>query len=64
MNQELIAFILETLFLKKIKNRAYVTNLDEYPDVSTHWNDLFCNRSEISYFDSFGVEHVPEKIEN
>ena len=49
---------------KKIKNRAYVTNLDEYPDVSTHWNDLFCNRSEISYFDSFGVEHVPEKIEN
>ena len=49
---------------KKIKNGAYVTNLDEYADVSTHWIDLFCNRSEISYFDSFGVEHIPEKIEN
>ena len=23
---------------------------------------LFCNRSEIVYFDSFGVEHVPEEI--
>ena len=22
----------------------------------------FCNRSEIVYFDSFGVEHVPEEI--
>ena len=23
---------------------------------------LFCNRNEIVYFDSFGVEHVPEEI--
>ena len=23
---------------------------------------LFCNRSEIVYFDSFDVEHVPEEI--
>ena len=25
-------------------------------------HDLFCNRSEIVYFDSFGVEHNPEEI--
>ena len=25
---------------------------------------LFCNRSEIVYFDSFGVEHVPEEIKD
>ena len=37
-------------------------NLDEYADVGTHWIALFCNRSEIVYFDSFGVEHVPEEI--
>ena len=48
--------------LPKIKNGAYVTNLDEYADVGTHWIALFCRRSEIVYFDSFGVEHVPEEI--
>ena len=47
---------------KKIKDWAYVINLDEYADVGTHWIALFCNRNEIVYFDSFGVEHVPEKI--
>ena len=48
---------------KKIKDGAYVINLDEYADVGTHWIALFCNRNEIAYFDSFGVEHVPKKIE-
>ena len=47
---------------KRIKDGAYVINLDEYADVGTHWIALFCNRSEIVYFDSFGVEHVPEKV--
>ena len=45
---------------KNIKDGAYVINLDEYVDVGTHWIALFCNRSEFGYFDSFGVEHVPE----
>ena len=48
---------------KKIKDGTYVINLDEYADVGTHWIDLFCNKNEIIYFDSFGVEHVPEEIE-
>ena len=39
-----------------------VINLDEYEEVGTHWIALFCSRSEIAYFDSFGVEHVPEEI--
>ena len=47
---------------EKIKDRAYVINLDEYADVGTHWIALFCNKNEIIYFDSFGVEHVPEEI--
>ena len=37
-------------------------NLDEYADIGTHWIALFCNRNKIVYFDSFGVEHVPEEI--
>ena len=47
---------------KKIKDGGYVINLDEYADVGTHWIALFCNRSEIVYFNSFGAEHVPEEI--
>ena len=47
---------------KKIKDGAYVINLDEYADVSTHWIVLFCKKNEIVYFDSFGVEHIPEEI--
>ena len=62
MNQDLTVFILKTICLKKVKDRAYVINLDEYIDVDTHWIALFCNRSEIVYFDSFGVEHVPIEI--
>ena len=49
---------------KKIKDGAYVINLDKYADVVTHWIALFCNRNEIVYFDSSGVEHVPEEMKN
>ena len=47
---------------EKIKDAAYVINLDEYADVGAHWIALFGNRNEIVYFNSFGVEHVPEEI--
>ena len=47
---------------KKIKNGAYVINLDEYADVGTYRIALFCNKSEIVYFDSSGIEHVSEEI--
>ena len=47
---------------KKIKDGAYVIDLDEYADVGTHWIALFCNRNEIVSFDSFSVEHIPQEI--
>ena len=37
-------------------------NLDEYADVGANSIALFCDRNEIVYFNSFGVEHVPEEI--
>ena len=52
-------FILEIICLK-IKDGAYVINLDEYADVGPHWIALFYKRNEIVYFNSFGVEHIPE----
>ena len=49
-------------FQKTIKDGAYVINFDEYADTGTHWIALFCKKNEIVYFDSFGVEHIPEEI--
>ena len=46
----------------KIKDGAYVINLDEYADVGTHWIDLFCNRNQFVSFNKFGDENVPEEI--
>ena len=60
--QEILVLFQEIIHLKKIKDGVYITNLDEYGDVGTHWIALFCNRNKIVYFDSFGVEHVPEEI--
>ena len=61
MNQDLIVFSRNNL-PKKIKDGAYVTNLDEYADVGTHWIALYCNRNKTVYFNSFGVEHLSEEI--
>ena len=47
---------------KTIKNGAYEINLDEYAEVDTHWIALYVKNNEAIYFDSFGVEHVPEEI--
>ena len=62
MNQDLMVFIQEIIHQKNIKDGAYVINLDEYKDIGTHWIALFCNRNEIVYFDSFGVENIPKEI--
>ena len=48
---------------KKIKDLAYVINLEEYADVGTHWIGFSALNIEIIYFDSFAVEHVPKEIE-
>ena len=45
-----------------IKNGAYIINLDEYRDIGTHWVTLYVNNETVTYFDSFGVEHIPKKI--
>ena len=47
--------------LPKIKNGAYVINLDEYSDIGTHRISLHGNNN-ITYFHSFGVEHIPKEI--
>ena len=46
--------------LKTIKKGAYVINLDEYNDIGTHWIALYV-RNNCIYFDSFGVEYIPNE---
>ena len=40
----------------------YVINLDEYSDIGTHWIALCVKNNDITYFDSFGVEHISKEI--
>ena len=47
---------------EKIKDGAYVINLDEYYDIGTHWIALYVKNKTVAYFDSFGVEHIPKEI--
>ena len=61
MNPDLSEFFQE-ICLKKIKDGAYLINFDEYAGVGTHSIALFCKISEFVYFDSFGVERIPEEI--
>ena len=46
----------------KIKDEAYVINIDEYSDTGTHWIDLYVKNNNVTYFDSFGVEHISKEI--
>ena len=46
----------------KIKDGAYVVNLDECSDIGTHWIALYVNNKTVTYFDSFGVEDNPNEI--
>ena len=43
--------------LPKMKDGAYIVNLDKYSDIGIHWVALYANNDDVTYFDSFGVEH-------
>ena len=46
----------------KIKDGAYVINLDQYSGIGTHWIALYVHNNDDTNFDSFGVEYIPKKI--
>ena len=53
-----------------IQDGAYIINLDEYSDIGTHWVALYVRETspkdvddnDATYFDSFGVDHIPKEI--
>ena len=46
----------------EIKDGAYVINLDEYSNIGTHWTALYVSNNDVTYFNNFGVEHIPNEI--
>ena len=48
--------------LPKIKDEAYIINLDDYESIGTHWIALYVNGGNVTYFHSFGIEHIPKEI--
>ena len=48
--------------LDKIKDGAFITNLDEYSDIGSDWIALPKLNNGITYFDSFAIEHIPKQI--
>ena len=46
----------------KIKDEAYVINLDEYSDIRTHRIALYVFNNNVTYFDTFGVQQIPKEI--
>ena len=44
------------------KDGAYVINPGDYSDIGTHWIELYVNNKTMTFFDSFGVEHIPKEI--
>ena len=52
----------KTNFNDKIKDEAYIINLDEYSHIGTHWIALYEKNNDVTYFDIFGVEHIPKEF--
>ena len=54
--------------LLKIKDGVYVTNLDKFKWMGTHWIAFYVNGNngraslDAIYFDSFGAEYTPTEI--
>ena len=48
----------------KIKDRVNVVNIYQYSDIGTHRNALYVSNNNVTYFDSFGEEHVPKEVNN
>ena len=46
----------------KMNDGVYVINLDECSDIERHWIALYSLNNNVTYFDSFGVEHIPKEI--
>ena len=50
--------------LPRIKDGAYVINLDHENIKGTQWVSLFIDKKLAIHFDSFGIEYIPQDVLN
>ena len=50
--------------LPKIKDGAYSINLNDKNSKGTHWVSLLTGKNLAVYFDSFGIEYLPQEVLN
>ena len=48
--------------MSKIKDGTYIINLDESKPIRTHYIATYLHAENVTYFDSFRVEHIPKEI--
>ena len=48
--------------MPKLKDSAYVINLNEYSHIVTHWVALYVLNNDVTYFNGFRVEHILQAI--
>ena len=48
--------------LPKVKGGAYIINVDEYESIGIHLIAFYVNYNNVTYFDSFRVEHITKEI--
>ena len=63
MNLDLMGFFSRNN-LPRIKDLAYVINLDDKNSKWAHWVSLFIDRNLAVHFDSFGIEYIPKEALN
>ena len=62
INLDLTESVLQVICQKKIKDGAYVINLNEYANIGAHWIALYILNNDTINFDRFRVERVPKEI--
>ena len=60
MRLDLMTFISRNN-LPRIKDGTYVINLDDKKSQGVHWVSFFIDRNTAVYFDSFGIEYIPQE---
>ena len=58
-NESRLNAVYSTDNLPKIKDGAYVINLDKYTDIGTHWVALYVHNNDVS---DFGVQNILKEI--
>ena len=61
-NQPKFNDVYSRINLPKIKDEAYIINLDEYESIATHQIALYVIAKSLTYFNWFGVEHILREI--